>query len=164
MLLKHTVNNLSKLTLKHSHPPGTYPFCGGFLHTQHLDALGQVKLVVLEVSAEEGGLGAGVRERDPHVTDHRCLVLLHAQLGGALLEHHLRHSRTPGQRRTRFTMYSCRRHWEFKEGGSGGEGSRFNHSGLDCQIVRLLHGHVKAFFFTPGRTWPHNHKKLHCRM
>lgn len=53
-----------------------------------------MKLVVFEIGAEEGGLGAGVCERYAHVADHRGLVLVYAQLGGALLEHNLDRNKT----------------------------------------------------------------------
>ena len=120
--------------------------------------------MVLKVSAEEGGLGAGVRERDPHVTDHRCLVLLHAQLGGALLEHHLQHSGTLGQRGGHALPSSSHEtgveDTGFKEGGSGGRGSRFDRTGLDRPIAGVPHGQD---FFTPSQTWPHNHQKMDSR-
>lgn len=49
-----------------------------------------MELVVLEVCAEERGLCARVREGYANVADDGRLVLLHTQLGGALLEHNLK--------------------------------------------------------------------------
>lgn len=48
--------------------------------------------MVFKVCAEEGGLCARVGERNAHVADHRGLVLLYAQLRGALLEYNLKPS------------------------------------------------------------------------
>lgn len=48
--------------------------------------------MVFKVCAEEGGLCARVGERNANVADHRRLVLLHAQLSGALLEYNLKPS------------------------------------------------------------------------
>lgn len=68
----------------------THPLCGGLLDAEDFDSFGQVELVVLEVGAEEGGLCARVGEGNPYVAHHRGLVLLYAQLRGALLEHNLK--------------------------------------------------------------------------
>lgn len=48
--------------------------------------------MVLKVGAEEGGLCARVGEGNANVADHRGLVLLDAQLSGALLENNLKQS------------------------------------------------------------------------
>lgn len=68
----------------------THPLSGGLFDAENFDSFGQMELVVVEVCAEESGLRARVGERNAHVADHRGLVLLHAQLGAALLEHNLK--------------------------------------------------------------------------
>lgn len=66
-----------------------YSLSRGFLHVENLDLFGQVELMVLKVSAKESRLSAGVSEGDAQVADNRRLIFLYAQLGVALLEHHL---------------------------------------------------------------------------
>lgn len=70
----------------------THPLCGGLFDAENFDSFGQVELVVLKVCAEEGGLRARVGEGNANVTDNRGLVLLYAQLSGALLENNLKQS------------------------------------------------------------------------
>lgn len=70
----------------------THPLRGGLFDAEDFDSFGQVELVVFKVCAEEGGLCARVGERNANVADHRGLVLLHAQLSGALLEYDLKPS------------------------------------------------------------------------
>lgn len=70
----------------------THPLCGGLFDAENFDSFGQVELVVLKVCAEVGGLCARVGEGNADVADHRGLVLLYAQLSGALLEYNLKQS------------------------------------------------------------------------
>lgn len=71
-------------------PLCTHPLCRGLFDTENFDSFGQMELVVLKVCAEEGGLCARVGEGNANVADHRGLVLLYAQLSGALLENNLK--------------------------------------------------------------------------
>lgn len=71
----------------------THPLCGGLFDAENFDSLGQVELVVLKVCAEESGLRARVGERNANVADHGGLILLYAQLSGALLENNLQQSK-----------------------------------------------------------------------
>lgn len=66
-----------------------YSLSRSFLHVENLDLFGQVELMAVEISAEESRLSAGVGEGDAQVTDDRRFIFLYAQLGVALLEHHL---------------------------------------------------------------------------
>lgn len=66
-----------------------YSFSRSFFHVENLDLFGQVELMAVKISAKESRLSAGVSEGDAQVADDRRFILLYAQLGVALLEHHL---------------------------------------------------------------------------
>lgn len=94
---------LRKQAVKHfiCSPYYTHPLCGSLLHTENFDSFGQMKLMVIEICAEECGLCARVREGYADITDNWGLVLLYAQFRGALLEHNLK------KREKKMTFYMC---------------------------------------------------------
>lgn len=74
----HFVTNISHSTdsaaqaVKHfiCSPYYTHSLCGSLLHTENFDSFGQMKLMVIEICAEECSLCARVREGYADITDN----------------------------------------------------------------------------------------------